>query len=1080
MAWFLWNKKGEATVSKSSCSWAQGRATSAEQPTNHALITHLSPTQTVSLARIWKYVACLLIAFFVGVGNVWGGTITWNTADNSGSSDVTLTANHTFTGDDASTILTYANPNGCKRIKSSGGLYMNGASQYNSSKNQRHFTFKAPSAAGTVSITFAAINGKNDGTGSTTVRIYGGTTVAYDVNTLNSSLTSPVIEGLKTGTSDVIITFLAKCTIKEIKWTDVASTTYTTVYANDFTASPMGAAAVSYSSMSAMASAVTGWTGWDNTYAKGYASSSSSCSATLTFATPLALNSDGTDCGRIRVYWGHSSNNKTLGLKVNGSSVTFSPTTVATTIYPKMLNVAEYTIPKATTSISSIQPSGSSSTITYLFRIEVLTHSSCSAPTSPTITATPASAAYTEGNNISLTASATGTDGSTTYTWYKGTTWDAASANSSIGSSATFTKNSCVEGDAGTYWCNISNGTGCEVQVSKTITVAAAPVANPVITAAVNEAGYGSVSPASITVTSGNVVSIDGPVLTCGGNTLTATATTATAEYTYTFVNWTGVSNGGAITANTTATANFSRTANSYAVNYTAPTNGSYTIKVGDATAVSENTTAAYGTTVTLAATPASGYKFTGWTVAKAVGTVTVTNNQFTMPAEPVTVSAAFEQVCYLTLYDLEGEVGSAEVTTADATVNEGESLVMSNTAGRIKLTPVSGQKIKNGDEIVFTGTVGTACDKKKPFGVKIFAADGSTSAGNVYVDDKCVDDGSITLSGTLSGLGDGANFVYIGRYGGTTTTLTSCVVRREITCPEELDAITGLAVSATTSTSLTFEWDAVTNASSYDVYLYEDEDCEILVGSKANVTTTSKTFTGLTPNTDYYCKVQAIGDGVSYTDGPLSDYLNGKTAEAPKYDVTYVSAKGTAPSEAEQVYSVVLPQISPVTGYVHTGWTANQAVVVDEETVTAGTTIAIGKTAVLSVNTTFTAVWTTAYTLTLDPKGGTTEDDSWTYDDVNDLYSKVVAEGADVSLPTFSKENRAFKTWRNNADAEDEYAEEGSVTVSADMTLNAIWNATVEQVIYSWEGAEGGATEFGGTAVGSADNMINQESGDY
>ena len=39
MARFLWSKKGEATVSKSSCSWAQGRATSAEQPTNHALIT---------------------------------------------------------------------------------------------------------------------------------------------------------------------------------------------------------------------------------------------------------------------------------------------------------------------------------------------------------------------------------------------------------------------------------------------------------------------------------------------------------------------------------------------------------------------------------------------------------------------------------------------------------------------------------------------------------------------------------------------------------------------------------------------------------------------------------------------------------------------------------------------------------------------------------------------------------------------------------------------------------------------------------------------------------------------------------
>lgn len=104
-------------------------------------------------------------------------------------------------------------------------------------------------------------------------------------------------------------------------------------------------------------------------------------------------------------------------------------------------------------------------------KIIVTPASSCSAPTSPAISGT---TSYTEGDNISLTASATGAS-SATFTWYKGADWATASAGSSIGSSATFTKNSCVEGDAGTYWCNISNGTGCEVQVSKTITVAAAP-----------------------------------------------------------------------------------------------------------------------------------------------------------------------------------------------------------------------------------------------------------------------------------------------------------------------------------------------------------------------------------------------------------------------------------------------------------------------------------------------------------------------------------------------------------------------------------------------------------------------------
>ena len=95
----------------------------------------------------------------------------------------------------------------------------------------------------------------------------------------------------------------------------------------------------------------------------------------------------------------------------------------------------------------------------------------CAAPTSPSVSGT---TAYTIGDDISLTASATGTSASVTYTWYKGATWDAASATSSIHSGATLSINDCVEGDAGTYWCNISNGTGCDVQTSKTITVSGA------------------------------------------------------------------------------------------------------------------------------------------------------------------------------------------------------------------------------------------------------------------------------------------------------------------------------------------------------------------------------------------------------------------------------------------------------------------------------------------------------------------------------------------------------------------------------------------------------------------------------
>lgn len=94
-----------------------------------------------------------------------------------------------------------------------------------------------------------------------------------------------------------------------------------------------------------------------------------------------------------------------------------------------------------------------------------------SVPTSATVSGT---TAYTAGQTISLTATATGTDASTTYTWYVGDDWSTASATTPVQatstSGATFTKVTCAVGDAGTYWCNIVNGS-CATQVSQTITI---------------------------------------------------------------------------------------------------------------------------------------------------------------------------------------------------------------------------------------------------------------------------------------------------------------------------------------------------------------------------------------------------------------------------------------------------------------------------------------------------------------------------------------------------------------------------------------------------------------------------------
>jgi len=99
-------------------------------------------------------------------------------------------------------------------------------------------------------------------------------------------------------------------------------------------------------------------------------------------------------------------------------------------------------------------------------------------------------------------------------------------------------------------------------------------------------------------------------------------------------------------------------------------------------------------------------------------------------------------------------------------------------------------------------------------------------------------------------------------------------------------------------------------------------------------------------------------------------------------------------------------------------------------------------------------------YTVSLDPNGGTIDDATgWTLNGSN--YEKTVSEGTELTLPTFTKDSRTFKTWRQSSV---DYA--SPITVNADMSLTAIWTAAAQSVAYYWEGAEGGATEFGGTAT--------------
>lgn len=101
-----------------------------------------------------------------------------------------------------------------------------------------------------------------------------------------------------------------------------------------------------------------------------------------------------------------------------------------------------------------------------------------------------------------------------------------------------------------------------------------------------------------------------------------------------------------------------------YSVTLNQPANGTIS-----ATGLTDGK-AAGGTIVKLTATPDASYKWESWTVTGASGDVAVSNNQFTMPAEDVTVTASFVAK---TQYTIKWNV--AEGSVADTKVYEGDAL---------------------------------------------------------------------------------------------------------------------------------------------------------------------------------------------------------------------------------------------------------------------------------------------------------------------------------------------------------------------------------------------------------------------
>ena len=157
--------------------------------------------------------------------------------------------------------------------------------------------------------------------------------------------------------------------------------------------------------------------------------------------------------------------------------------------------------------------------------------------------------------------------------------------------------------------------------------------------------------------TAGGTVSGGGTFYSGTSCTLTATPNTH-----YDFTNW----KMGNSVVSTNPTYTFTVTGNAtYVANFTALQAHSVTCNPVENGSISANPTTAYkNETVTLSATPASGYFFSTWDVRDASNnSITVTDNQFIMPDSDVTVSASFVSGCTVTVAEVEHGTVMASIT---------------------------------------------------------------------------------------------------------------------------------------------------------------------------------------------------------------------------------------------------------------------------------------------------------------------------------------------------------------------------------------------------------------------------------
>jgi len=416
------------------------------------------------------------------------------------------------------------------------------------------------------------------------------------------------------------------------------------------------------------------------------------------------------------------------------------------------------------------------------------------------------------------------------------------------------------------------------------------------------------------------------------------------------------------------------------------------------------------GAEITLTATPAWGYKFTGWSVKDGEShDVEVTSNKFTMPASDVTVTAEFTAKTYTLKFGANGAIGTAPVSPNSFTIETDDLMAPAGTGltndGHAFLGWALNENDTKPDVIA-----GARLDAHQITALVYLAETNTTTADTVVV--YAVWEAVATYT--------------IRYYGnGTTTDVPELATFSNADSTKEL-----ASQGSMTRTGYTFAgWAFSQGATTQDYIGGASADVAALV-AKAGTGNIVPLYAVWTPNT---LTITYNLDG-------------GKIGEA-----TTLESKTVKYSESAALTDAELPAATK-DGYTFDGWYYTKETEFDTKATTAYDVKAALKDndATLALKAKYKE---NTYTIAFDKDGGTGTAESLT---------EKAASATLGTLPTeITKDGYAFKGWSLNGSTPAVTAETlvsavaGSEASGSTITLKAIWTANKLTITYNLNGGK-------------------------